>query len=90
MVIMNQENQQEAFAHELDALIDRFVQEFSLTVASAVGVLEMAKLDLFSREMENLSECASKHTASCSLTAPPRSTLSCGATRMMTARKITT
>ena len=56
MVIMNQEDQQEAFAHELDALIDRFVQEFSLTVASAVGVLEMAKLDLFSREMENLPE----------------------------------
>lgn len=53
---MTQEEQQEAFAEELDFLIDRFVQEFSLTVSSAVGILEMAKLALFAREMEDQSE----------------------------------
>lgn len=47
---MSQEKQQDAFAMELDSLLDRFISEFDLTVSSAVGVLETAKLQLFMRE----------------------------------------
>ena len=47
---MPQEEQQDAFALELDNLIDRFVMEFDLTVSSAIGVLETAKMQLFMRE----------------------------------------
>lgn len=50
MATMSQEDQQDAFALELDALLDRFICEFDLTVSSAIGVLETAKLQLFLRE----------------------------------------
>lgn len=50
MTRMSQEEQQDAFALELDKLIDRFVMEFDLTVSSAIGVLETAKMQLFMRE----------------------------------------
>lgn len=50
MQTMSQEEQQDAFALELDNLIDRFVMEFDLTVSSAIGVLETAKMQLFMRE----------------------------------------
>lgn len=50
MTRMSQEEQQDAFAMEIDNLIDRFVMEFDLTVSSAIGVLETAKMQLFMRE----------------------------------------
>ncbi len=44
---MNQQEQTEAFAQDLTALINRYRREFNLTLASAVGTLETVKLELF-------------------------------------------
>jgi hypothetical protein len=38
---MTDKEQTDAFADELDKLVDRFRQEFDLTYAQAVGVLHM-------------------------------------------------
>lgn len=47
---MSHQEQIRAFSNDVSALIDRYAAEFNLTVADAVGVLEMAKLDLWNRE----------------------------------------
>lgn len=44
---MTQEEQTDAFATELDSLIARYRSEFNLTVASVVGALELAKMDIY-------------------------------------------
>lgn len=40
---MNQENQIDAFARDLSALVSRYASEFQLSTAAAVGVLEIEK-----------------------------------------------
>ncbi len=44
---MDHQEQIEAFAADVAKLINRYRREFELTVAAAVGVLELAKLDLY-------------------------------------------
>ena len=44
---MTQEEQVDAFTFELDNLIDRYTQEFDLTLASVIGVLECMKLEIW-------------------------------------------
>lgn len=43
---MNQNQQQDAFSEELYKLINRFTDEYDLTVPSIVGVIEVIKLEL--------------------------------------------
>ena len=47
---MTEREQIEAFAVELVTLIRRYRSEFSLTLAAAIGVLEVIKLELFNEE----------------------------------------
>jgi len=56
---MTQEEQVDAFTFELEKLIDRYTQEFDLTLASIIGVLECTKLDIWdeSRGGEYAEEC---------------------------------
>lgn len=44
---MDQNEQIAAFEADLKALIYRYRSEFELTVAAAIGTLELAKLDLY-------------------------------------------
>jgi len=44
---MNQLKQIDHFATDLDTLIHRYRCEYDLSVASVIGVLEMAKLDIY-------------------------------------------
>lgn len=53
---MTQEEQQRAFGADLDALCNRYMDEFDLTFSSIIGVLELAKLTIFRREMLSLKE----------------------------------
>jgi hypothetical protein len=39
--------QQDAFVKELGMLVERYLNEWDLSVPSVIGVLEMVKLDLF-------------------------------------------
>jgi hypothetical protein len=48
---MTQEEQQEAFLNELWALIDRYRDQFDLTVCSAIGVLETVKMQVLMEEV---------------------------------------
>jgi len=48
---MNQVDQQNAFYSDLDKLIQRYVDEFDLTTASAIGVLEIHKNQLLMDQM---------------------------------------
>jgi len=48
--IMNEREQIDAFAADLQRLIDRYRAEFNLTIASAIGTLEVVKLELFRNE----------------------------------------
>ena len=48
----DQSTAQDAFQTELQMLIDRFIDNWDLSVASAVGVLEMVKLDLYAQSRE--------------------------------------
>lgn len=45
-VTMSQEEQQDAFERELLFVVERFMGEFSLTIASVLGVLEKIKLEV--------------------------------------------
>lgn len=47
---MTQEEQQDAFANDLWALIDRYRDQFDLTVASAIGVIETVKMQVLMEE----------------------------------------
>ena len=44
---MNQQEQQDAFQADLEALIQRYKDEWGLSVGSAIGVLDIVKLDLW-------------------------------------------
>lgn len=44
---MTPQEQENAFADDLGKLIDRYITEFDLTVASLIGVLECTKLELW-------------------------------------------
>lgn len=50
---MNDRDQIEAFAQDLDALVSRYVAEFELTTAAAIGVLEIKKHELISTALED-------------------------------------
>jgi len=50
---MSQRDQQVAFTHDLEAVIDRYRSEFELTLSSAVGVLEVVKHKLIAEIMED-------------------------------------
>lgn len=43
---MTQEEQQQAFADDLGALIDRYANEFEMTFFSMIGCLELQKVKL--------------------------------------------
>jgi hypothetical protein len=53
---MDQTEQANAFASELDNLIERYRGDFDLTLLSAIGVLEVAKLQLFAEQLEIMRE----------------------------------
>lgn len=44
---MTHGEQIEAFRKDIDAVIDRYRKEFDLPLASAIGVLEIVKLDVW-------------------------------------------
>ena len=44
---MDLSDQIDAFSDDLNRLIDRYRSEFDLTVPSVLGVLELAKLDIY-------------------------------------------
>ena len=48
---MDSQEQIDAFAIELGNLIDRFRSEFDLSVAAAIGVLEIAKLEIYQQDV---------------------------------------
>ena len=50
-VMMTQIEQQEAFYNEMEKLIGRYMDEFDLTVVSAIGVLEVHKSQLLMDQM---------------------------------------
>lgn len=50
---MNDPEQIQAFAEDLYLLIERYRAEFNLTLASAIGTLEVVKLELFKSETED-------------------------------------
>lgn len=43
---MDQRAQQVAFQQELNSMVDRYSQEFEMTYASIIGVLELQKLEI--------------------------------------------
>ena len=47
---MDHPDQVSAFAVDLHKLIDRYRAEFDLTLAAAIGTLEVVKLELFNSE----------------------------------------
>lgn len=49
---MDPADQCRAFQADLENLIHRYMREFDLTVADAVGFLECVKLDLWANERE--------------------------------------
>ena len=52
---MNQEDQTNAFHQDLINLVERYQQGFELTFASAIGVLEIVKLDLWLNERDSVN-----------------------------------
>ena len=48
---MNADDQADAYYQELVALTDRFKEEFDLTYAHMMGVLDMYKMELFCEAM---------------------------------------
>jgi hypothetical protein len=44
---MSPEDEIEAFEKDLNALVDRYRAEFNLTLAAAIGCLEIVKLQLY-------------------------------------------
>lgn len=47
---MNEQEQVKAFVTDLQKVIDRYRAEFNLTVATAIGAIEVVKLELFHNE----------------------------------------
>lgn len=52
---MEEKEQTNAFADDLDRLVDRYRNEFDMTYASVVGALQM-KIHLLCQEAANLNE----------------------------------
>lgn len=50
---MTDPEQIDAFARDLDALVSRYCAEFQLTVAGAIGVLEIKKHELIAEALKN-------------------------------------
>lgn len=50
---MSEAEQIAALAADLQRLIDRYRAEFNLTLAAAIGTLEVVKLELFQTERNN-------------------------------------
>ena len=50
---MNEQEQVRRFQAELEAMIARYQREFDITVASAIGVLEVVKLDLWHNQLND-------------------------------------
>jgi hypothetical protein len=50
---MDEMQQQQALYDQLFRVIDRFRDEFEISVASAIGVLEIIKLELYNFERES-------------------------------------
>lgn len=50
---MSQADQQNAFADDIRKVIDRYRDEFDLTLGSAVGVLEVVKHEMIMAEFED-------------------------------------
>jgi len=53
---MTQIQQTNAFQNDLTKLIERYRSEFDLSLASAIGVLEIVKLDLYTDQLEIVVE----------------------------------
>ncbi len=51
--IMTDPEQISAFAADLQSVIDRYRAEFNLTLAAAIGTLEVVKLELFRTESDH-------------------------------------
>lgn len=49
---MTTAEQTQAFADDIQRVVDRYRAEFELTIAAAVGVLELVKLDLYMEQGE--------------------------------------
>ena len=47
---MNNREQIDAFAGDIKRVIDRYRAEFELTLAEAIGTLEVVKLELFNEQ----------------------------------------
>lgn len=50
---MSDAEQVAALAADLQRVIDRYRAEFNLTLAAAIGTLEVVKLELFQAELSN-------------------------------------
>lgn len=47
---MDHKEQLKAFVGEIEAVVERFAAEFDLTMAEAIGGLEIVKLNLFNQQ----------------------------------------
>lgn len=50
---MSEQEQIQAFGADLRRVIERYQAEFNLTLASAIGTLEVVKLELFMEQTKN-------------------------------------
>jgi len=50
---MTEPEQIQALQDDLNRVIDRYRAEFNLTLASAIGTLEIVKLDLYQQETKD-------------------------------------
>lgn len=53
---MTSQEQQDAFNNDLQALILRYTNEFDLTLADAIGVIEVVKFSLILQQFENVDD----------------------------------
>lgn len=51
---MTDPEQIDALAADLNKVIDRYRAEFNLTLAAAIGTLEVVKLELFQNQIDTL------------------------------------
>jgi len=53
---MTEQEQIKAFAADLTRLIGRYRSEFNLSLAAAIGTLEVVKLELFNQQSKDLDD----------------------------------
>lgn len=53
---MTEEDQTNALVDDLHRVLDRYADEFDISVVSAIGALETVKLNLFREQWEDLNE----------------------------------